>query len=211
MISSGWEAEFVEGVRLERRELIVLLAATALVSPRAARAKDAIPVIGFLSTASPDLFATNIAAVRQGLGVNGYVEGQNVTIEHRWEEGDYDRLPELAADLVRRDVDLIIASGGSVSAHAAKNATTAIPIVFVSGGDPVAAGLVSSLARPGSNITGISIITVELMPKRFDLTTELIPQARNVAVLVNPNNPNTERMVGDTQDAARAKRVKFRS
>src|SRR4051794_7134614 len=133
------------------------------------------PVIGFLSIASPGIYARYVSAVREGLAEIGYVEGKNVRIEHRWAESDYDRLPALAADLMRRKVDVIIATGGTVSARAAKNASNEIPIVFVSGGDPVAAGLVASLARPGGNVTGVSIITVELMAKRLDLLTELVP------------------------------------
>ena len=194
---------------MNRRELLTVLGGSAAVWPFAALAQQkAMPVVGFLSVASPEVYAPNVSAVRRGLAESGYVEGKNVGIEYRWGEGDYERLPALAAELVRRNVDVIIATGGTVSARAAKNATTAIPIIFVSGGDPVAAGLVASLARPGGNVTGVSIITVELMAKRLDLLTELVPQADTIAVLVNPNNPNTERMVRDTQDTARAKGVK---
>ena len=149
-----------------------------------------------------------MAAFRQGLSETGYVEGQNVAIEYRWAEGRYDRLPALAADLVGRKVDLIVASGGAPSALAAKNATSTIPIVF-STGDPVAEGLVASLARPGGNLTGVSVMAVELMPKRFELLSELVPQAGVIALLVNPNNPNTEAMIRDVQEAARAKGVQL--
>ena len=194
---------------MERRELLLSLGAAVATWPLAARAQKAMPVIGFLSIASPSIYAPYVSAVRQGLAEIGYVEGKNVAIEHRWAEGDYDRLPALAVDLVRRKIDVIIATGGTVSARAAKNATNTIPIIFVSGGDPVAAGLVASLARPGGNVTGVSIITVELMAKRLDLLSELVPQAGTIAVLVNPKNPNTERMVRDTQDAARAKGIKL--
>ena len=150
-----------------------------------------------------------MAAFRQGLSETGYVEGQNVAIEYRWAEGRYDRLPALAADLVGRKVDVIVTSGGDPAALAAKNATSTIPIVFTVGGDPVAAGLVASLARPGGNLTGVSILAVELMPKRLELLSELVPQARVIALLVNPNNPNAERIMRDVQEAARAKGVQL--
>jgi putative ABC transport system substrate-binding protein len=138
--------------------------------------KPAMPVIGYLDAGSAGLRASLVAALRQGLSETGYVEGQNVAIEFRWAEGSYDRLPALAADLVGRKVDLIATGGGNVSARAAKNATSTIPIVFVSGGDPVAAGVVASLARPGSNLTGFSILAGELRPKRMELLSELVPQ-----------------------------------
>ena len=150
-----------------------------------------------------------MAAFRQGLGETGYVEGQNVAIEYRWAEDHYDRLPGLAADLVGRKVDLIATSGGNVSALAAKNATSTIPIVFASGGDPVATGLVASLARPGGNLTGFSFLVGELNPKRLELLSELVPQARVIALLVNPNNPNAEGTIQDMQEAARAKGVQL--
>ena len=135
-----------------------------------------------------------MAAFRQGLSETGYVEGQNLTIEYRWAEGRLDRLPALAADLVGRKVDVIVANTDP-AAHAAKNATSTIPIVFVAGGDPVGQGLVASLARPGGNLTGVSFLTVELLPKRFELLSELVPQAKVIALLVNPNIPNTERIM----------------
>ena len=150
-----------------------------------------------------------MAAFRQGLSETGYVEGQNVAIEYRWAEGHYDRLPALAADLVGRKVDVIATSGGVPPALAAKSATSTIPIVFIGVGDPVAAGLVASLARPGGNLTGVSILAAELMPKRLELLSELVPQARVIALLVNPNNPNAERMMRDVQEAARAKGVQL--
>jgi ABC-type uncharacterized transport system substrate-binding protein len=143
----------------------------------------------------------------QGLSEAGYVEGQNVAIEYRWAEGDYDRLAALAADLVHRNVD-VIAALGLPSALAAKSATSTIPIVF-SVGDPVERGLVASLARPGGNLTGVSLINVQLMPKRFELLSELVPQAGVIALLVNPNNANTERTVRDVEEAARAKGVQL--
>jgi putative ABC transport system substrate-binding protein len=146
-----------------------------------------------------------VAAFRQGLSDTGYVEGQNVTIEYCWAEGSYDRLPVLAADLVSRKVDLIAASGGNVSALAAKNATSTIPIVFASGGDPVGEGLVAGLARPGGNVTGVTFMIAELTPKRLELLSELVAQARVIALLTNPNSPGTERMIQDVQEAARAR------
>jgi putative ABC transport system substrate-binding protein len=155
------------------------------------------------------LFAPLVAAVRQGLSETGYVEGQNVAIEYRWAEGHYDRLPALAADLIARKVDLIVATGGAASARAAKTATLTIPIVFTTGSDPVESGLVDSLARPGGNITGVSILNVELIPKRIELISELVPEARVIAVLVNPNNAGTEPMIRDVPEVAHAKGVQL--
>jgi putative ABC transport system substrate-binding protein len=191
---------------VNRRELIALLANATAGWPLTASAQQkATPVIGYLSSGSPDVAAPFLATFRQGLSETGYVEGQNVAIEYRWAEGHYDRLPALAADLVGRKVDVILTGGGPTGALAAKNATSTIPIVFFSGDDPVAAGLVASLSRPGGNLTGFSIITVELMPKRLELLSELVPQAGVIAVLVNPNNANTERTIRDMEEAARAK------
>jgi putative ABC transport system substrate-binding protein len=151
----------------------------------------------------------NVAAFQQGLSETGYVEGQNFAIEYRWAEGHYDRLPAMAADLVGRKVALIVASGGPPSAFAAKKATSAIPIVFNVGTDPVELGLVASLARPGGNLTGVSVQVGELMPKRLELLTELVPQAGLIALLVNPDSPSTERRVRDMEEAARAKGVRL--
>jgi len=164
------------------------------------------PVIGFLSGTSPGPNGANVAAFRQGLSETGYVEGQNLAIEYRWAEGRYERLPALAADLVGRKVDVIVTTaGGQNAVVAAKSATSTIPIVAVMGDDPVATGRVTSLARPGGNLTGVSFLVVELMPKRLELLSELVPQARVVALLVNPNNENTQRIMRDVQEAARAK------
>jgi putative ABC transport system substrate-binding protein len=182
-----------------------MLLVGAMTSARALRAQQrAIPVIAFLSSGSPDSSGSLTAAFRQGLGETGYVEGQNLAIEYRWAEGRFERLPALAADLVGRKVDVIATLGGTPSALAAKTATSTIPIVF-SSGDPVEQGLVASLARPGGNLTGFSIMNTELMPKRVELLSELVPQAKVIALLVNPNNPNTEGIVREVEKAARVK------
>ena len=153
------------------------------------------------ATAGPN--ASLLAAFRQGLGETGYVEGQNVAIEYRWAERRFGRLPVLAADLVVRKVD-VIAANDIPSARAAKSATSSIPIIFIIGGDPVAAGLVAGLARPGGNLTGISFISTALMPKRLELLSELVPRAKVIALLVNPNSPNTDLMMRNMPAAARA-------
>jgi putative ABC transport system substrate-binding protein len=168
------------------------------------------PVIAILGSTSPAPYAAFIAAFRKGLSESGYVEGQNLTIEFRWAEGHYDRLPALAADLVGRKVDLILTSGGTPSAQAAKTATSTIPIVFATGGDAVGDGLVTSLARPGGNVTGLTFLTAELDPKRIELLSELVPEARVIALLVNPDNPQSERIVKDVQEAARTRGVQLR-
>jgi putative ABC transport system substrate-binding protein len=172
-----------------------------------------LPVIGFLGNFPPAMNAVielEQAAFRQGLAETGYVEGQNVAIEYWRGEGHLDRLPALAADLVGRKVDVIVTQGGDASSLAAKNATSTIPIVFHTSIDPVAVGLVASLARPGGNLTGVSTMWVELMPKLLELLLELVPQARVIALLVNPEFPYTERIIGHVQEAARAKRVELR-
>jgi putative ABC transport system substrate-binding protein len=189
---------------MRRRELMLLLGG-AMTGSRALRAQQKpMPVIGYLPSGRHSPFNPFAAAFRQGLSETGYVEGQNVVIEYRQGEGRYDRLPALAADLVGRKVD-VIAAFSIPSALAAKNATSTIPIVFSIGADPVEFGLVASLARPGGNLTGVSALLVELMAKRLDLLSELVPEARVIALLVNPNNPNTERVIRDVQEAARAK------
>jgi putative tryptophan/tyrosine transport system substrate-binding protein len=192
---------------MRRRELILLLGG-ALTAARALRAQQKpVPVIGYLGLGSPDTSAPFVAAIRQGLSETGYVEGQNLSIEYRWAEGRYDRLPALAADLVGRNIDVIVTSGGGI--QAAKSATATIPIVFFGGRDLVAAGLVTSLARPSGNLTGISIMAPELNPKRFELLSELVPQAGIIAVLVNPNIAAVEPMIRDLQEAARARGVQL--
>ena len=164
------------------------------------------PVIGFLSSAGPGALAPRLAAFRQRLSETGYVEGQNVAIEYRWAEGRFDRLPELAADLVGYKVDVIATSGGDFTAVAAKNATSSIPIVFLAAGDPVEQGLIASLARPGGNLTGVAFMGAELWGKRVELISELIPETKALAHLVNPNFPGVERNnIRAVQEAARAK------
>jgi putative tryptophan/tyrosine transport system substrate-binding protein len=190
---------------MQRREFIVLIGGAAVGWPLVARAQQkAMPVIGFLGSGSPGPYAPLVAAFRQGLSETGYVEGQNLAIEYRWAEGSYDRLPALAADLVGRKVDLIATSGGPPAALAAKNAASTIPIVFVSS-DPVESGLVASFARPGGNLTGVSTMFAELTAKRLELLSELVPQAKVIALLVNPSNPNAGPIIGDVREAAREK------
>ena len=191
---------------MRRREL--LLTATAMMAaPGGLRAQQkAMPVIGLLGSTST---GANVLAFRQGLSDAGYLEGQNVAIEPRWAEGRHDRLPALAAELVGQKVDVIVTMGGTPPALAAKNATSTIPIVF-STGDPVERGLVASLARPGGNLTGVSIMLTELMPKRLDLLSQLAQQAGVIALLVNPNNAiAAEPMIRNVREAARAKGLQF--
>jgi putative tryptophan/tyrosine transport system substrate-binding protein len=172
---------------MNRREFITLLGGTVAAWPLVARAQQAIPVIGFLNVASPEGYANYVAAFRDGLKQSGYVEGQNVTIEYSWAEGHYDRLPDMAADLVRRQVSVIVAN--TPANLAAKKATDTIPVVFTTASDPVQIGLVSSFSRPGSNVTGVSQSNVTLGPKRLELAHELMPGATVVALLVNPSDP----------------------
>jgi putative ABC transport system substrate-binding protein len=187
---------------MRRRELITLLGGAAAAWPLGARAqRPAIPVVGLLDSGSPETYAHLVAAVSQGLGEIGYVEGQNVAIEYRWAEGQYHRLPALLGDLVARQVAVIVATGGTATALAAKSATSTIPIVFAIGGDPVKFGLVASLNRPGGNLTGVSFLSNTLVAKRFELLNETIPKAARIGFLVNPTNPNSE---SDTSAAMQA-------
>jgi len=193
---------------MRRRDFVILLAGAMGGRPFAVRAQQkAMPVIGFLGSTSRS--APLVAAFLEGLAETGYVEGQNAAIEYRWAEGRYDRLPALAAELVKRGVDVIVTQGGIPPTRAAKSATSTIPIVFAVGTDPVEDGLVASLARPGGNLTGVTFMMTELNSKRLELLTELVPQARVIALLVNPNNPSAERTMRDVQEAARAKGVQL--
>ena len=173
--------------------------------PLAVRAQQArLPTIGFLSSRAPETETHLVAAFRQGLGELGYIEGRNIAIEYRWAEGQYDRLPALAAALVSSQVAVIATAGGAQSAQAAKAATASIPIVFSTGDDPVKLGLVASLNRPGGNATGVAVFVVSLLPKRLQLVRELIPTASTIAFLRNPKGPAAEEQLAEVQDAARA-------
>ncbi len=194
---------------MRRRELLLLVTSAVTASRTMLAQQKAMPVIGFLGAgsgpSSPDPF---LAAFQQGLSEVGYVEGKNLAMEYRAAEGHYDRLPALAADLVGRKVDVIV-TPGTVPTQAAKGATSTIPIVFTGVGDPVGSGLVASLAWPGGNLTGFSNIATELNSKRFELLSELVPQAKVIALLVNPNQPNNERVIREVREAARAKGVQL--
>jgi putative ABC transport system substrate-binding protein len=197
---------------MKRRNFISLVGSAAVAWPLAARAQQAaaLPVIGFLDAGSAAERSAQVAAFRKGLAEGGYQEGQNVALEFRWAEGQYGRFGELAADLVRRRVSVIATPASATAALAAKAATTTIPIVFGTGGDPVQEGLVSSLSRPGGNATGVNFFTVELTAKRMQLLRELVPAAKRIAVLVNPTDPEGYQAVRDLEAAAGAQKVLVR-
>ncbi len=192
---------------MQRREFITLIGSAAVAWPLAARAQQStLRVIGFLCSTSPSPYAPFLAAFRQGLKEEGYIEGQNIAIEYRWAEGQYDRLPALAADLVRHQVAVIVAGDGGVTALAAKAATSAVPIVFANANDPIKLGLVSSLNQPGGNITGASALAVALSAKRLGLLRDLLPGAAAVGFLMNAGSPNVTLDLQDMQAAARTLR-----
>jgi len=194
---------------MRRREFITVLGGVAA-WPLAARAQQQpTPVVGFMHPGSPEAFSTHLGFLRQGLKENGYLEGKNVAIEHRWAEDQSGHLPELAADLVRRKVDVIAALGGTNSVLAAKAATTTIPIVFMTGGDPVKLRVVNSLNRPEANVTGITNIFEDLGAKDIGLLHELIPGAKSVGFLINADNPNASQQTKDLQEAARLLRLEL--
>jgi ABC-type uncharacterized transport system substrate-binding protein len=189
---------------MKRRDFIALLGGAATAWPPAARAQQPIPVIGFLHGGDMEQFDHLLVALRRGLAETGYEEGRNIAIEYRWAESRYDRLPAFAAELVARKVVLFITAGGDASVAAAKAATTTIPIVFISGGDPVRSGFVASLNQPGGNLTGITVFTSALEPKRLELLREVAPSAGTMGALLNPTRADVESQVREVQDAARA-------
>jgi putative ABC transport system substrate-binding protein len=192
---------------MQRRELITLLGGAAAAWPLAARAQQAIPVVGFLNGGSADAFEPFVLAFREGMRKTGFTDGQNVAVEYRWAEGRIERLPPLAADLVQRRPAVIVATGGDNSAFAAKAATATIPVVFVVGADPAKSGLVAGLARPGGNATGVSLFSTEVAPKQLDLLREMVGSNSAVGMIVNPSNPNAQAQIQGAQEAARARGI----
>jgi putative tryptophan/tyrosine transport system substrate-binding protein len=193
---------------MRRRELMLLLGGTMMAAPALRAQHKAMPVIGYLGSPTPGSYTALVAAFLHGLEELGYIEGQNVAIEYRWAEGRFEQLPALAADLVDRKVD-VIAADAVPSTRAAKDATPTIPVVFISGSDPVERGFVASFARPGGNLTGVAMMVAELAPKRFELLSEMVPQARVIALLVNPNNVQTDSVIKGVRETARAKAVQL--
>ena len=195
---------------MTRRTFLIAGFALVVAGPLTARAQKGVPVVGYLGAESPERFASRLDAFRRGLGEMNYAEGRNLAIEYRWAHGDNSRLPELAAELIRQRVSVLVAPGSAASALAAKKATSTIPIVFEMGVDPVASGLVESLNRPGGNVTGITSLNTQIGPKRLQLLSELVPGARSFALLVNPTNPqNADAMTKDLQATARAQRLQL--
>src|SRR5262245_7520166 len=195
---------------LGRRQFMTLLGSAAVTWPIAAQAQQsAIPMIGYLGPESPAVFASRMRAFRQGLSETGYVEGRNVAIEFRWAEGQHNRLPALAAELVGRSVNVIVAPGGAPAALAAKSATTKIPIIFEMGADPIAMRLVETLNRPGGNLTGVTSLNVQVTPKRLEILHEVVPTAGMIAVLLNPTSPTTDSQLRNLQAAADALGVRL--
>ena len=194
---------------MNRRALVISIVAMSIVPARASRAQSAPPVIGFLNGGSPGPFAHLVTGFKEGLAATGFIEGNNVSMKFRWADGRYDRLPALAAELLRERIDLLVACGGENAAMAAKAATSTVPIVFAVGGHPVEAGLVASLGRPGGNLTGLTQYTGPLESKRLGLLLELVPSATSVAVLVNPSYAPAAAQLRDVEDGAKRTRVRL--
>ena len=200
---------------MKRREFIAALGGATVTWPLAARAQQPVmPVVGVLHSASSDprsAYWSAMAAFRRGVIDAGFLEGQNVSFEFRWAEGQFERLPTLAAELVRQNVSVIFAGGGDVAALAAKKATTTIPIVFAIGADPVEQGIVASLGRPGANVTGVTFLSVELRPKMLDVIRDLMPSVSTIAILGNPNRPNYQALLNQMLAAAQARSLHVRT
>jgi putative tryptophan/tyrosine transport system substrate-binding protein len=188
---------------MKRRDFIAALGGAAAAWPLAARAQQTVPVIGFLNSGLPGEWTRALEAFRRGLEETGFVEGRNLAIEFRWAEGHYDQLPRLAADLVQRRVAVLVSTGGSTTARVAKAASGTIPLVFTSGGDPVKEGLVASIKRPGGNVTGVTLLTSGLLPKRLEILREVAPKAAVIGVLLNPNGATAPDQLDDVEKAAR--------